>query len=187
MQVFCEDLPIAYLSINWKDGSSGRIITFDLEKGYPGRTAMKTSASRTLVAAGGGAARSFVATSDRHTLFVWRTGKEMTQPLVLHHTKPYTCVAVSADETMLAAGDATGRIQLWRHFGDAVPRAVSTDAPSSSGQPSSSTSEAAALLRPATLHWHASAVGCLSFSPDGTYLLSGGREGVLVMWQVRAG
>ncbi|KAG1668638.1 hypothetical protein FOA52_002492 [Chlamydomonas sp. UWO 241] len=194
--VFCEDLPIAYLSINWKDGSSGRIITFDLEKGRAGRTAMKTSAARTLVAAGGGAARTFVATSDRHTLFVWRTGEEMTQPLVLHHTKPYTCVAVSADETMLAAGDATGRIQLWRHFGDAVPRASSnpdsapggSNSGGGSGQPSSSAaSDAAASLRPATLHWHASAVGCLSYSPDGTYLLSGGREGVLVLWQVENG
>ena len=44
-----------------------------------------------------------------------------------------------------------------------------------------------ALLRPTTVHWHASAVGCLTFSPDGTYLLSGGREGVLVQWQVETG
>ena len=35
-----------------------------------------------------------------------------------------------------------------------------------------------------TLHWHPAPVGCLTFSPDTTYLLSGGREGVLVLWQL---
>lgn len=34
------------------------------------------------------------------------------------------------------------------------------------------------------LHWHAHAVGDLSFSTDGTYLLSGGEEAVLVLWQL---
>jgi hypothetical protein len=31
-----------------------------------------------------------------------------------------------------------------------------------------------------TLHWHAHAVGALSYSMDGASLLSGGQEGVLV-------
>ena len=35
-------------------------------------------------------AGSLVATIDRHSLFVWRAGHEITQPLNLHHTKPYT-------------------------------------------------------------------------------------------------
>jgi WD40 repeat protein len=35
-----------------------------------------------------------------------------------------------------------------------------------------------------TVHWHPSPVGCLAFSPDGVYLLSGGAEQVLVMWQL---
>jgi WD40 repeat protein len=41
-----------------------------------------------------------------------------------------------------------------------------------------------APLPSTTVHWHASPVGCLSFSPDGVYLLSGGAEQVLVMWQL---
>jgi NET1-associated nuclear protein 1 (U3 small nucleolar RNA-associated protein 17) len=34
------------------------------------------------------------------------------------------------------------------------------------------------------LHWHASTVSALKFTDDGAYLLSGGEEAVLVMWQL---
>jgi len=34
-----------------------------------------------------------------------------------------------------------------------------------------------------TVHWHAHGVRTLAFTPDGTILLSGGDENVLVMWQ----
>eukprot|EP01052_Picozoa_sp_SAG31_P044959 SAG31_NODE_8030_length_1537_cov_1.116134_2_plen_150_part_01 len=34
------------------------------------------------------------------------------------------------------------------------------------------------------LHWHAHAVTSLAFSVDGTYLISGGHEAVLVTWQL---
>ena len=33
------------------------------------------------------------------------------------------------------------------------------------------------------MHWHAHRVGALGFSSEGTYLLSGGEEAVLVVWQ----
>ena len=34
------------------------------------------------------------------------------------------------------------------------------------------------------MHWHAHRVRSLAFSADGTTLLSGGDEAVLVMWQL---
>lgn len=34
------------------------------------------------------------------------------------------------------------------------------------------------------LHWHAKRVNCLTFSQDGSLLLSGGPEGVIVIWQL---
>ncbi|KAG9289959.1 hypothetical protein G9A89_010265 [Geosiphon pyriformis] len=37
------------------------------------------------------------------------------------------------------------------------------------------------------VHWHAHKVNTLSFSRDGTYLLSGGEEAVLTIWQVETG
>ena len=35
-----------------------------------------------------------------------------------------------------------------------------------------------------SMHWHANAVRSLSFASGGSYLLSGGKEGVLVVWQL---
>lgn len=37
------------------------------------------------------------------------------------------------------------------------------------------------------LHWHAHGFGALQFTDDGTYLLSGGNEKVLVQWHMRDG
>merc|ERR1712130_683475 len=36
-------------------------------------------------------------------------------------------------------------------------------------------------------HWHQRRVKSLAFTPDGSYLLSGGDECVLVMWQLETG
>lgn len=41
---------------------------------------------------------TLVATIDRHSLFVWRAGPEISQPLNLHHTKPYTVSAMCSLE-----------------------------------------------------------------------------------------
>jgi NET1-associated nuclear protein 1 (U3 small nucleolar RNA-associated protein 17) len=38
-----------------------------------------------------------------------------------------------------------------------------------------------------SLHWHSHAVGSLKFSSDGDYLISGGKEAVLVIWQLESG
>ena len=37
------------------------------------------------------------------------------------------------------------------------------------------------------LHWHANPVGALACTNDGSYLLSGGQESTLVMWQLQTG
>ena len=34
------------------------------------------------------------------------------------------------------------------------------------------------------VHWHAHGVRTLAFTPDGSILLSGGDENVLVLWQI---
>ena len=37
------------------------------------------------------------------------------------------------------------------------------------------------------LHWHAHAVSSIAFTTNGAYLLSGGEESVLVIWQLHTG
>jgi NET1-associated nuclear protein 1 (U3 small nucleolar RNA-associated protein 17) len=86
-------------------------------------------------------------------------------------------VALSSDDAVLAAGDASGRILIWRDLLPLVPVEARSGAHAGKQQ-----LETQPPLT--TLHWHPSALGCLAFSPDTVYLLSGGQEGVLVMWQL---
>jgi NET1-associated nuclear protein 1 (U3 small nucleolar RNA-associated protein 17) len=139
--------------------------------------------------------------------------------------QPIRNIAFHPSETMVAAGDASGRILAWYDVGalrDAKDREqpASTSASDKSlhrrilkegragfegrtsgqliGSPRAGGvgntrfgkggvrlgDDASAL---STWHWHASAVGTLVFSEDGAYVLSGGEEAVLVLWQVETG
>jgi NET1-associated nuclear protein 1 (U3 small nucleolar RNA-associated protein 17) len=83
-----------------------------------------------------------------------------------------TCLALHPTEEYFATGDEKGNIRLWYCLNDAiaVPKAeVEKRAPTS------------------TLHWHAHAISALTFTPNGAYLLSGGEESVLVIWQIHSG
>jgi len=79
-------------------------------------------------------------------------------------TESLTCVAFHPTEGCIAAGDERGRITLWYCFGKNVDSPVTS-----------------------VMHWHAHRVAALSFSADGTYLLSGGEESTLVIWQLNTG
>lgn len=110
----------------------------------------------------------------------------MTSTLVMQ------CVAIDAAEDRIAAGDVSGRINMWNGFGPAVAAAAAAAsddkeaadvaAPSGQqpGQKRKSRDVRDAGLAKETLHWHSSAVRSLVFSQDGAYLLSGGAEAVLV-------
>ncbi|KAG0379289.1 hypothetical protein BGX24_000977 [Mortierella sp. AD032] len=75
-----------------------------------------------------------------------------------------TALAFHPTEGCIATGDERGRITLWYCFGKNVDRPVTT-----------------------SMHWHAHKVADLAFTSDGTYLLSGGEESVLVIWQLGTG
>lgn len=49
------------------------------------------------------------------------------------------------------------------------------------------TPDAARIPPPQILHWHRDSVSALKFSNDGNYLISGGKETVLVLWQLETG
>ncbi|KAJ1677080.1 NET1-associated nuclear protein 1, partial [Spiromyces aspiralis] len=80
---------------------------------------------------------------------------ERLSTVAFHPTEPY-----------LALGDWRGRIILWYGMdpldADTTNRAISKR----------------------SLHWHSRRVHSVAFSPDGKHMLSGGEEGVLVIWQL---
>ncbi|CAK5280584.1 unnamed protein product [Mycena citricolor] len=81
-----------------------------------------------------------------------------------------TCLAFHPTEDYFATGDEKGNIRLWyylNHHSEAT--GVEKKAQTSS------------------FHWHAHAVSSLAFTPNGAYLLSGGEEAVLVIWQLHSG
>ena len=83
-----------------------------------------------------------------------------------------TCLCFHPTEDYFATGDEVGQIRLWYCLNDL-----------------SAASDAAEerKAQTTTMHWHAHAVSSLAFSKNGSYLLSGGEESVLVIWQIRSG
>ncbi|XP_076898013.1 uncharacterized protein LOC143551471 [Bidens hawaiensis] len=107
----------------------------------------------------------------------------------LSHTKNLSCIAFHPTDRIMAAGDATGRILVWRGFGDKTfsgnnseNEKVMNDEDDKPGVRGTEDADSCT-----TWHWHSSEVKVLSFSSDGAYLFSGGNEGVLVGWQLDTG
>ncbi|XP_054643082.1 WD repeat-containing protein 75 [Dunckerocampus dactyliophorus] len=71
----------------------------------------------------------------------------------------FTCIACHPKEDCIASGHEDGKIRVWRNIHHKKEYTYSI------------------------LHWHHSAVGSLCFTPEGTNLLSGGLESVLVQWK----
>ncbi|GKC86980.1 WD repeat-containing protein 75, partial [Tanacetum coccineum] len=106
--------------------------------------------------------------------------------LKLLHTKKLSCLAFHPTERIVAAGDVTGRIMIWRGFGDRTFAGDSgklmKDEDEKPGVKGDGDADSGT-----TWHWHSAEVKCLFFSSDGAYLYSAGKEGVLVVWQLDTG
>ena len=84
-----------------------------------------------------------------------------------------TCLAFHPSEEYFATGDEKGTVRIWyclnADMTSQVVAGVEKRAPTT------------------TLHWHAHSVSGLTFTPNGAYLLSGGEESVMVIWQLHTG
>lgn len=83
-----------------------------------------------------------------------------------------TCLAFHPSEDYFATGDDKGNIRLWYCLNEQVAAsAVGVEK----------------RAQTTTLHWHAHAIAAIAFTANGAYLLSGGEESVLVIWQLHTG
>ncbi|GAA5909791.1 hypothetical protein JCM8208_005460 [Rhodotorula glutinis] len=99
-----------------------------------------------------------------------------TQSVPAADDERLTTVAFHPTDNYFATGNERGQIRLWYNVLAALV-------------PTPTDREAAPAPAPTTsvLHWHAHAVSSLAFTPNGAYLLSGGQEAVLVLWQLHTG
>ncbi|KAF7726185.1 WD repeat-containing protein 75 [Apophysomyces ossiformis] len=109
----------------------------------------------------------FLVAGGRYKLLVWHM-TEGEEDVPSHQLKCYTSaerittLAFNPVGSCVAVGDTSGRITLYYCFSKET-----IDHPVTSG-----------------LHWHHHPVRALKFLADGAYLLSGGEEAVLVIWQL---
>ncbi|CAG8725295.1 1481_t:CDS:10, partial [Acaulospora morrowiae] len=81
------------------------------------------------------------------------------------HSKRITCVAVHPEKSCISIGDDMGKITYWYCLNE---KQIQDPVIS-------------------TVHWHSHKVNHIAFTNDGSHLLSGGEEAVLVIWQVETG
>lgn len=129
----------------------------------------KTRTTRGLAVSAGG---SWLVAIGGHKAYVASTRNLKAGFVKFVSPEALTCLALHPTEEYFATGDAEGNIRLWYCLHDAV---AVTKAEVEKRAPTS------------TLHWHAHAVSALTFTPNGAYLLSGGEESVLVIWQIHSG
>lgn len=75
---------------------------------------------------------------------------------------------------------SSGKIHLWPYnkLNDHLPLKAQTNPDWHGGHQNHCPTE--------VLHWHSNSVNALTFTPEGSFLLSGGDEGVLVRWHIRS-
>ncbi|KAF3913866.1 hypothetical protein ABW21_db0203228 [Orbilia brochopaga] len=96
--------------------------------------------------------------ADWHMRKISAPGKILTLDAIARPTKS------GGTQGDVAIGDNTGRIFIYHDI-------LAASSPAQN-------------VVKSKLHWHRSALGCIKYSKDGTYLISGGRETVLVLWQL---
>lgn len=92
----------------------------------------------------------------------------------LHHTRSITALAFHPTERVVAAGDVTGRILIWRGVGrrtfsnSKLVNGLNKDEEDRPGVRDEDDADSCT-----TWHWHSAQVNVLFFSSDGAYLYSG--------------
>ncbi|SCZ99393.1 BZ3500_MvSof-1268-A1-R1_Chr7-2g09512 [Microbotryum saponariae] len=105
----------------------------------------------------------------------------------LDSSEALTTVAFHPVENYFATGNERGQIRLWydvldeEEFG--TPRATTKQ----NSKQKAVKDNANEKRSTAVYHWHKHPVAALTFTANGAYLLSGGEEAVMVLWQLHTG
>ncbi|GAA6064464.1 hypothetical protein JCM10212_002127 [Sporobolomyces blumeae] len=92
----------------------------------------------------------------------------------------FTTLAFHPTETVFATGNTKGQVRVWYN----VLERSSKNPSETSTTTTSTTTKNAAAVTTSILHWHVHPISSLAFTPNGAYLLSGGQESVIVLWQL---
>ena len=125
---------------------------------------------------------NYIGICEKHKLRIWEipardANHVALKKMRLHHTKTFTTLAFHPTERIVAAGDVTGRILVWRGVGEKtfsggdnnlVNGASHGDAEEKPGVRQDDDADSCT-----TWHWHSAEVNVLLFSADGAYLFSG--------------
>ncbi|KAL6847087.1 hypothetical protein ACP4OV_022940 [Aristida adscensionis] len=188
--------PFAFIAVkdtskpaNGAKALRGKMRIYDLTKGCQvGSVLAETHKPENIVASSSG---EFLGITNKRKLHIWRIPTKDFKPdkirkIKLQHTKNLTTLAFHPSERIVAGGDVTGRILIWRGFGNTK---FSDESGAKSklddGRDGVRGDDDAETCT--TWHWHSSGVRFLRFSSDGAYLFSGGLEGVIVVWQLDTG
>ncbi|XP_062390523.1 WD repeat-containing protein 75 [Sardina pilchardus] len=135
------------------------------EGGAPELSAVITDVSANPSATAFGKEGEYLASAKELQLNVYFFRKEKSYRFSLNASEKkgakngFSCVACHPKEDCIATGHEDGKIRLWRNFNHKKEYTYTT------------------------IHWHHNIVNTLCFTPEGTNLLSGGIESVLIQWQ----
>jgi WD40 repeat protein len=130
----------------------------------------------------------------RRSVYVWRSSAVGSTLHKYKHNELLSTLSLHPSDSYMSTGDIVGHVRTW--CSPLLSATAAGSLTSSSRQrwtASSSIATAdfeppivhdAASIPTSMVHWHAHAVWGTSFLPDGSYMLSGGEEGVLVSWQL---
>jgi WD40 repeat protein len=112
---------------------------------------------------------------DRH-LNVWSLNNKVLIGKIKSNSEcgVITCLSVCSKRGIVVTGHDEGMMCLWHGIDDLIRSMASTKTDQGTAQCT-------------TLHWHAHTVASVSFTADGNHIISGGEEGVVVVWQIDTG
>lgn len=131
----------------------------------------------------------FLLSMNPHQINILRTA-HLQGGFVVHldSAEPLTALAFHPTDNYFATGNQKGQIRLWYDVLDADDAINAVESEKEEGVVTKRKGSKL-LNRPATavFHWHANPVASIAFTPNGAYLLSGGEESVVVLWQLHTG